>query len=107
MVKAPGDGSLKSSGTGSGLPGGTGGSDMNERDLESAVLRALEQAASGGVGDRPIEPERPLAEQFELDAERFFNALARETGLDIPAADRVQLLSLADCLDYFADGLAG
>lgn len=80
---------------------------MNERDLESAVLRALEQAAAGGVGDRPIEPDTPLSEQFDLDTGRFFHALAREIGIDIPAADRVRLLSLADCLDYFADGLSG
>jgi hypothetical protein len=60
---------------------------MNERDLEAAVLRALAHA-SGGVGDRPIEPDRPLAEQFDLDAERFFGALARETGIDIPVDDR-------------------
>jgi len=74
---------------------------MNERDLEAAVLRALERAA-GGLGDRPIEPEQPLAEQFDLDAERFFAVLARETGIDIPAADRPRLVSLSDCLDYLA-----
>lgn len=78
---------------------------MNERDLEAAVLRALEHA-TGGVGDRPIEPELPLAVQFELDEERFFAALARETGLDIPAEDRHGLRSLSGCMDYFAGGLS-
>lgn len=78
---------------------------MNERDLEAAVLRALEHA-TGGVGDRPIEPELPLAAQFELDEERFFAALARETGLDIPAEDRHRLQTLSGCMDYFAGGLS-
>lgn len=76
---------------------------MNERDLETAVLRALAQAA-GDVGDRPIEPDVPLDEQFELDAERFYRALARETGLDIPAGDRAQLATLSGCLEYLAGG---
>lgn len=79
---------------------------MNERDLEAAVLRALEHA-TGGLGDRPIEPERPLAEQFDLDAERFYAILARETGMDIPAADKAQLVTLSGCLDYLAGGLSG
>jgi hypothetical protein len=78
---------------------------MNERDLETAVLRALEYAA-GGVGDRPIEPDRPLAEQFDLDTDRFFGALARETGLDIPVEDRPCLETLSGCLDYLAGGLS-
>lgn len=78
---------------------------MNERDLESAVLRALAQA-SGGVGDRPIEPDRAFAEQFDLDTERFFSALARETGIDIPVEDRACLESLSGCLDYLAGGLS-
>lgn len=78
---------------------------MNERDLETAVLRALAHA-SGGVGDRPIEPDRPFAEQFDLDGERFFSALARETGMDIPIEDRSHLASLAGCLDYLAGGLS-
>lgn len=78
---------------------------MNERDLEAAILRALEHA-SGGVGDRPIEPELPLADQFELDSERFFHALARETGIDIPVKDHVRLDTLSGCLDYLAGGLS-
>jgi hypothetical protein len=78
---------------------------MNERDLETAVLRALE-SASGGVGDRPIDPERPLAEQFDLDRERFFRALARETGIDIPPDDRAGLETLAGCLEYLSGGLS-
>lgn len=79
---------------------------MNERDLETAVLRALEQASRGGFSDRPIEPEAPLAEQFELDEEHFFRALARETGIDIPVEDRPGLTTLAGCLDYLSSGLA-
>lgn len=78
---------------------------MNERDLEAAVLRALEHAA-GDVGDRPIEPELPLAAQFTLDEERFFSALARETGLDIPAEDRPELRTLSGCMEYLAGGLS-
>jgi hypothetical protein len=78
---------------------------MNERDLETAVLRALEHA-SGGVGDRPIEPDRPFVEQFDLDVERFFGALARETGIDIPVDDRACLETLSGCLDYLAGGLS-
>lgn len=78
---------------------------MNERDLETAVLRALAHA-SGGMGDRPIEPDRPFSEQLDLDAERFFGALARETGIDIPVEDRTHLASLAGCLDYLAGGLS-
>jgi len=78
---------------------------MNERDLEAAVLRALAHA-TGGVGDRPIEPDRPFAEQFDVDAEHFFGALARETGLDIPLEDRTRLDSLSGCLDYLAGGLS-
>lgn len=78
---------------------------MNERDLEAAVLRALEHAA-GKVGDRPIEPERPLAEQFALDEERFARALARETGLDIPVEDRNELRTLSGCLQYLASGMS-
>lgn len=74
---------------------------MNERDLETAVLRALAQA-TGDMGDRPIEPEVPLAEQFDLDADKFFRALGRETGLDIPAADRDRLVTLSACLEYLA-----
>jgi hypothetical protein len=77
---------------------------MNERDLETAVLRALSQAAEE-MADRPIEPDRPLAEQFDFDPERFFHALSRETGIDIPAADRPRLLTFSGCLDYFANGL--
>lgn len=77
---------------------------MNERDLETAVLRALAQA-TGGVDDRPIEPETPMAEQFELDADRFFYALARETGIDIPAEDRPRLATLSGCMEYLAGGL--
>ncbi|MGD9387635.1 MAG: hypothetical protein PVI87_05360 [Gammaproteobacteria bacterium] len=76
---------------------------MNERDLETAVLRALSQAATDIV-DRPIEPEAPLAEQFDLDEETFHRALARETGIDIPLADRPQLATLASCLDYLVGG---
>ena len=78
---------------------------MNMRDLEAAVLRALEQS-TGGVGDRPIEPELPLAQQFELDQERFLRALRRETGLDIPSGDRDSLQTLSGCLDYLAGGLS-
>lgn len=77
---------------------------MNERDLEAAVLRALAHAA-GGVGDRPIEPDEPLAAQFELDAGRFFHALARETGIDIPAEDWPRLATLSGCMEYLAGGL--
>jgi hypothetical protein len=78
---------------------------MYERDLEAAVLRALAHA-SGGVGDRPIEPDRPLAEQFDLDVERFFGALGRETGIDIPAEDRSGLVTFTSCLDYLRGGLS-
>jgi hypothetical protein len=78
---------------------------MYERDLEAAVLRALAHAA-GGVGDRPIEPDRPLAEQFDLDMERFFGALGRETGIDIPAEDRSGLETFSGCLDYLRGGLS-
>jgi hypothetical protein len=78
---------------------------MNERDLEAAVLRALEHA-SGEVGDRPIDPERPLAAQFALDEERFVQALARETGLDIPVEDRAELSTLSGCLEYLGGGLS-
>ncbi|NGX15746.1 hypothetical protein [Wenzhouxiangella sp. XN24] len=78
---------------------------MNERDLETAVLRALERAA-GGLGDRPIEPERPLAEQFDLDSDRFFAILARETGIDIPVAERAKLVTLSACLDYLSGDLS-
>lgn len=78
---------------------------MNERDLETAVLRALE-LTSGGVGDRPIDPERPLAEQFDLDTELFIQALARETGIDIPAEEGASLRTLSGCLDYLARGLS-
>lgn len=74
---------------------------MNERDLEAAVLRALAHA-TGGVGDRPIEPDKPLAAQFDLDAELFFSALARETGIDFPAEDRQDLQTLSGCLEYLA-----
>ena len=78
---------------------------MNERDLEAAVLRALEHA-SEGTGDRPIEPDRPLAEQFELDIEGFRQALGRETGIDIPAKDAPRLETLSACLEYLAGGLS-
>lgn len=78
---------------------------MNERDLETAVLRALTHA-SADLGDRPIEPDQPLAEQFDLDTERFYNALARETGLDIPPEDHSRLDTLSGCMDYLASGLA-
>ena len=78
---------------------------MNERDLEAAVLRALEHA-SGGTLDRPIEPDRSLADQFELDVERFRQALGRETGIDIPAEDSPRLETLSACLDYLAGGLS-
>ena len=77
---------------------------MNERDLETAVLRALSQAA-GPIGDRPIDPERPLAEQFDLDLDRFFTALCRETGLDIPHADQARLTSFSACMEYLAGGM--
>lgn len=79
---------------------------MNERDLELAVLRALE-VASGGVGDKPIEPDRPLAEQFDLDTGLFVRALARETGIDILPEERDRLATLSGCLDYLARGLSG
>jgi acyl carrier protein len=79
---------------------------MNERDLEAAVLRALEHAA-GGVDDRPIEPERPLAEQFDLDMEAFYAALARGTGIDIPEEDRPRLQTLTGCLEYLSGSLTG
>lgn len=78
---------------------------MNERDLESAVLRALALAAPA-VGDRPIDPDLPLAEQFELDEVRFFRALARETGIDIPPEDRGALATLSGCLEYLGGGLS-
>jgi hypothetical protein len=78
---------------------------MNMRDLEAAVLRALEQAA-GGIGDRPIEPDVPLAEQFDLDPQRFRAAIARETGLDIPAEDDASLKTLSGCLDFLSGGLS-
>lgn len=78
---------------------------MNMRDLEAAVLRALEQAA-GGIGDRPIEPDVPLAEQFDLDPQRFRAALSRETGLDIPAEDDTGLKTLSGCLDFLSGGLS-
>jgi len=77
---------------------------MNERDLEAAVLRALERATDG-VGDKPIEPDEPLAAQFDLDIERFFHALGRETGIDIPAEDRPRLSTLSGCMEYLAGGL--
>lgn len=79
---------------------------MNERDLETAVLRALEQAARGSLSDRPIEPEALLADQFELDEPHFFRALARETGIDIPEEDQPGLTTLAACLEYLSSGLA-
>jgi hypothetical protein len=78
---------------------------MNMRDLEAAVLRALEQA-TGGIGDRPIEPDVPLAEQFDLDPQRFRAALSRETGLDIPAEDDAGLKTLSGCLDFLSGGLS-
>lgn len=77
---------------------------MNERDLEAAVLRALAHAARD-VDDSPIEPDEPLAGQFQLDADRFFHALARETGIDIPAEDRPRLATLSGCMEYLAAGL--
>ena len=77
---------------------------MNERDLETAVLRALAQAA-GPIGDRPIEPDRPLAEQFDLDPDRFISALCRETGLDIPDSEGTRLTSFSACMEYLAGGM--
>jgi len=78
---------------------------MNERDLETAVLRALSYA-SPNMGDRPIEPDQPLGAQFDLDEGRFFHALARETGIDIPAEDHSRLATLSGCMEYFTSGLA-
>jgi len=77
---------------------------MNERDLETAVLRALSQAV-GQIGDRPIDPDLPLAEQFDLDLDRFFSALCRETGLDISRADQARLTSFSACMEYLAGGM--
>lgn len=78
---------------------------MHERDLETAVLRAL-ATATGGVGDRPIDPDRPLAEQFDFDEDRFVDALARETGLEVPAGHRARLATLAGCLAYLGRRLS-
>ncbi len=77
---------------------------MNQRDLETAVLRALSQAA-GDIGHRPIEPDQPLSEQFTLDAERFFAALVRETGIEIPVEDRPRLATFSGCMDYLEGGM--
>lgn len=78
---------------------------MHERDLEAAVLRALSTAA-GGMGDRPIDPERPLADQFRLDEDLFLAALARETGVEVPAGHRPRLATLSGCLAYFGRQLS-
>ena len=78
---------------------------MNERDLETAVLRALDAAAD--LGGRPVDPDRPLAEQVALDEERFFRALARETGMEVPPGHRGRLESLGRCVEYFARRLRG
>jgi hypothetical protein len=78
---------------------------MHERDLETVVLRAL-ATATGGVGDRPIDPDRPLAEQFDLDEDRFVQAIARETGVDVPAGHRARLATLAGCLGYLGKRLS-
>lgn len=78
---------------------------MHERDLEAAVLRAL-SIATGGVGDRPIDPERPLAEQFTLDEAQFLDALARETGMEVPPGHRPRVATLSGCLAYFGRRLS-
>ena len=77
---------------------------MKQRDLETAVLRALDVAA--GLAGRPVDPERPLAEQFAFDEERFHVALARETGLEIPPGHRARLATFGGCLDYLEKRLA-
>jgi hypothetical protein len=71
---------------------------VKQRDLETAVLRALDVAA--GLGGRPVDPDRPLAEQFVFDADRFHSALARETGIEIPPGHVGRLATLGGCLDY-------
>ena len=78
---------------------------MNERDLEAAVLRALDSTVS--LEGRPVDPDCPLSEQFDLDPERFFGALARETGIDVPAGHRSRLMTLEGCLGYLAGRLSG
>lgn len=78
---------------------------MNERDLETAVLRALDAAAE--LGGRPVDPEKPLVEQFDLDESRFFSALARETGLEVPPGHRARLTSLGGILKYLGRRMSG
>lgn len=77
---------------------------MNERDLEAAVLRALDAAAD--LRGRPVEPDRALGEQFAIDEERFFGALARETGMEVPPGHRSRLATLGGCVEYFARRLS-
>jgi len=71
---------------------------VKQRDLETAVLRALDAAA--GLAGRPVDPDQPLAEQFAFDEARFHVALARETGIEIPPGHRPRLATLGGCLDY-------
>ncbi|MEJ2514048.1 MAG: hypothetical protein P8080_00045 [Gammaproteobacteria bacterium] len=78
---------------------------MHERDLEAAVLRALDTA--GDLGGRPVDPDRPLVDQLELDPDRFAAALARETGVEVPPGHRGRLATLSGCLDYFSRRLSG
>jgi hypothetical protein len=77
---------------------------VKQRDLETAVLRALDVAA--GLGGRPVDPDRPLADQFEFDPDRFHVALIRETGIEIPPGHRARLATLGGCLDYLDERLS-
>jgi hypothetical protein len=75
---------------------------MTERDIEELVLKCLSRTHPE-IGDRPLDPERPFADQFDFPPagqQALAEAVGKELGLDISKAAKARLNSLEGWVRY-------
>jgi acyl carrier protein len=78
---------------------------MSDTALTDLVKSCLLSVAPDLEG-KPINPDTPFREQFEIDSMDFLNfiiALHKATGVDLPEKDYPRLETLSGCLLYLRE----
>lgn len=77
---------------------------MTREEAERAVLEELAEIAPEAA-TTPLEPDRPVREQIELDSYDFLQLIVRlheRLGVEIPEADYPRLVTLRGFGEYLA-----
>lgn len=75
---------------------------MTDAELADLVKKTL-YAVAPDIAGEPMDPDKTLREQFEIDSMDFLNfviGLHKATGVEIPEADYPKLMTLQGCITY-------